>query len=165
MGRPERLSQAAELIAADLIPGQKKAAKFAGVAPKTIQRWKKAGLKCIEIGRVQFYDKNHLLYFKQTEGAVTSPHREREQAATADIKGTKAKLLTLELEIKQGEWIRREEVDRLWLGKVLAVKRALLGQGRKLAPLLRAAGGDMKQLQSIVETDNRQILEKFAAQG
>jgi DNA-binding transcriptional MerR regulator len=162
-GRPPHLPDAASAIDSEIIVGQKSAARFADVSQKTLWRWEKKGLPTSLRDRCKTYRKGDLKLYANAEEIKPDPHREREKIASADIKDIKAKLLDYELKSKQGEYIARQDVEQKSIAQITMVKRALTGQGRKLAPLLRAAGGDLKQLQSIIDTDNRQILESFAA--
>ncbi|MGA2324296.1 MAG: hypothetical protein ABSG22_10655 [Sedimentisphaerales bacterium] len=157
-------SDAAAAIDDDIVVGQKAAAKFIDVDEKTIQRWQKKGLPWSLRDRTKTYRKSDLKLFKDSEGATINPHKQREQISAADIKQTKAQLLELELKEKQGLLISKEDVEKKNIRQIITVRRKLGGLGRNLAPLLRAAGGDLKLLQSIVNTATKEICDLFVAE-
>jgi len=140
---------------------QKAAAKYAKVNTRTIRRWVANGMPTGKLDGKTIYIAEMLDFYKLNEGKESSKDRKREQKAQADYKTTKATLLELELKIKQGELIAREAIEKERIVRILTVKRALLGLGRKLAPRL-ANIKDPRKIQSRIIEEVRLIIERFA---
>ncbi len=118
-------------IAADqIITTQKSAALYAGVAPRTIRRWVEAGMLKTEGG---CYIKNQLESFKASDGRQTTETKVRKDEAEADLKSSRAELVQMELAIKKGEYVKLSDYEKRDIERILVVKRALLGLGRKIA--------------------------------
>jgi hypothetical protein len=162
----KRLEAASRMVADDIIQGQEKAAKYAGVTTKTIQRWEHDCLKSWEVGRRKCYSKTHLKLFKDSEGASENPHRRREQIATADIKETTAELKKIALGREKGEWVRTDEIERKNLLKINTVNRALDGQANRiwpfLVPFLKDPLKDGTAIRAIIRADGVAIRKRFA---
>jgi len=148
-----------DLAAEQIITTQKEAAKYAGVSTRTIRRWTNAGMSRTEAG---CYIKSMLDFYRAHEGSAPTKDKERQQTADADAKEVKAKLLAMELELKQGQLVHRDEMERENIRKIITVKRALLGQGRKLASRL-ARLKDPRKIQALIDAENRTIIEGFAS--
>jgi len=149
-------------IAADqIVKTQAAAGKYASVSARTIRRWVKNGMPRTTDG---CYIKGMLDMFKQHEGSQPTEHRQRTQEAEANVKELKGKLLEIELKIKQGQLIERDKIEGQIVRKVVAVKRALLGLGRKLAPEL-AKEKNPKKVQRIIDVRTRDIIEGFAGKN
>jgi len=73
----------------------------------------------------------------------------------------KAKLLAMDLKVRTGELIERQEIERQWVQRIQAVKRAFLGLGRKLAPQL-ARLKDPRKIQARIDAQIREIITTFA---
>lgn len=143
--------------AAQIIKTQKEAAAYVGRDTRTIRRWVANGMPITAEGH---YIKTMLDMFKVSEGDQ-SEDRQRHQKADADLKETKAKLAEMELELRTGEWLGREQVERDSVRKITTVKRALLGLGRKISPQL-AALRQPRKIQKIIDDTVREIIENFA---
>lgn len=144
-----------------VIKTQKEAAKCAGVNPRTVRRWVEAGMPKTEDGK---YIRPMLDIYKANEGSKASEHKEQKIKAEVDVKQTKAELLQMELAEKKGELISADEEDKRDVRKIIAVKRALIGQGRKLAPVL-APITDERKIKKIIDKENRGIIAAFAGQS
>lgn len=144
-----------------VINSQKAAAKYAYVNVRTIRRWVKAGMSTGKLDGKIIYIKEFLDFYKLNEGKESSRDRKREQKAQADYKTIKAQLLELELKIKQGQLIERDQIEKERIVRILTVKRALLGLGRKLAPRL-ATIKTPRKIQVRIDEEVRSIIEKFA---
>ena len=118
------------LAAEQIIKTQKQAAEYAGVRTRTIRRWLAAGMPRSQEGR---YIKTMVDFYKRNDGREVSDDRKREVSAQADYKTTKAKLLEMELGLKQGRLVPREDIEKETVRKIIAVKRGLLGMVRKIA--------------------------------
>jgi len=152
---PERSRR---IAAEQIIKTQKEAAQYASVNTRTIRRWIKNGMPRTEQG---FYIKGMLDFYKKNEGTAPDEDRLRQQKAEASLKETKSQLAELELKFKQGEFLNRADYEKQQVAKVIAVKRALLGMGRKLAPRL-AKLRNTRKVQAIINEEVRNIIERFA---
>jgi len=150
----------AALAAEEIIESQKKAAKYVGRSERTIRRWVKEGMPTAKVNGKTAYVKSMLDYFKASEGKQVTEDRKREQTAQADLKQIKAKLLEMDLKIREGKLIEREEIEKQWVQRIQIVKRGFLGMGRKLAPQL-AKLKDPRKVQEIIDKEARQIILKF----
>jgi len=143
-----------------ILKTQTEAAEYAGVDTRTIRRWKKEGLPITDDG---YYIKGMLDIFKKNKGQQISEDRQKQESAETDLKETKAKLLKIELKIKQGQLIDIAEIEKGRVGRIQAVKQALLGQGRRIAKQL-AAIKEPRKIQMIIDGENKIIIRRFAGQ-
>ena len=151
----------AEIAASEVIESQQAAALFVGRNARTIRRWEKEGMLTALRGGHKVYIKSQLQLFAEHEGKQPTKTRDRKDAGEANLKETKAELAKIELEEKQGLLINRDEVEKKNVSKILAVKRTLLGQGRKLATQL-AAEKNPRKIQALLDRENRMIIEGFS---
>ena len=142
-----------------IIATQVLAAAYAKVNPRTVRRWVRAGMPRTEDGK---YIRPMLDIYKENEGSKASEHKEQKIKAEVGYKQTKAELLQMELAEKKGELISADEEQKRDVRKIIAVKRALIGQGRKLAPTLAPITDDRK-IKKIIDRENREIIAAFAA--
>lgn len=140
-----------------IIRTQKEAAAFVGRNERTIRRWKREGMPTTAEG---FYLKSFLNSFAQKEGGDNSEAKRRAQAAEADYKEIKTRLITLELQLKQGKLISIEEIRRGRVERIVAIKRAFLGLGRKVAPRI-ARMKDPAKITKLITTEIKNIIEGF----
>jgi len=143
-----------------IIEGTKLAAEYAKVSARTIRRWVQEGMYCGRRGTKRIYIKNVLDVYKLHHGKELCEDRKREQTAEADYKEIKAKLLAMDLKVRTGELIERQEIERQWVQRIQAVKRAFLGLGRKLAPQL-ARLKDPRKIQARIDAQIREIITTF----
>ena len=148
----------AQIAAEQIIKTQKEAARYASVNTRTIRRWVKNGMPRTEQG---FYIKGMLDFYKKNEGIAPDEDRLRQQKAEASLKETKFQLAELELKFKQGEFLKREDYEKQQIAKIIAVKRALLGLGRKIAPRV-AKLRNVRGVQKIINEEMKSIIERFA---
>jgi len=142
-----------------IIKTQKDAAEYAGVDPRTVRRWVKNKMPRTEEG---WYIKSMLDYFKEHDGQRVTESKERHKEAEADLKSYKAQLAELELAEKQGQFLLAADVREENVRKVVTLKRALLGLGRKVAP--RAANiKNPKKIQRLIDEEIRTLIQEFAA--
>jgi len=137
---------------------QKQAARYAKVDERTIRRWAKRGMPRPPDGG---YQKWILDFYKQNEGQGPTGDRQRELKAQADLKETKAKLAQIELDIATGKLVAVEQIEQERIRRILVVKRALLGMGRKLAPALAKTKAPQK-IKQIIDELVKSIIEGFA---
>ena len=151
--------RATSKIAADqIVKGQKAAAAYAGVSVRTIRNWKAEGMPVAADGG---YIKGFLDFYRKNEGQQPTEERKAGLAADADYKTIRAKLLAIELDVKQGRLIPAEEIEAGRVNRIITVKRALLGLGRKLAPQL-ARIKDEKRIAAIINTECREMIKGFS---
>lgn len=166
-------SAAAQLISQGLvIQGQKKAAKYASVSEKTLQRWDKDAeiqnppvIHYLIENRKYYYYKNFLDELKGKEGTGTNKNKIREQKAKAGKAEKQDTLLDIQIKEKQKELISREEVERKTIAQITAVKRAHQGFSRTIMPLIKPFlrnPDDTPAIEAIIDNELRQIHERFA---
>ena len=146
------------LAESQIIKTQKEAAEYAGVNTRTIRRWVKADMPLTKDGH---YIKSMLDFYKKNEGKQPTEDKNRQQKAEADLKETKAKLAQRELELKTGELIRREDIEKGRIARIQAVKRGLLGLGRKLAKRI-ATMKNPRKIEALITEEVRYLIEGFA---
>ena len=96
-GRRATKSRSA-LADAEIIKTQKEAAKYAKVSERTIRRWVTAGMPRTETGH---YIKAMLDFYRDNEGNQPTEARAKGHQADAEYKDAKAKLMQMELQVKQ----------------------------------------------------------------
>jgi len=142
----------------EILKTQQEAADYAGVSKRTVRRWVAEGMP--QAG-TSGYLKLYLDKYKTGGRPPPSGNRLRIQAAEADYKETKAKLLQMELDLRQGRLIRLEDQDQKDVQRTLVLKRTFLYLGRKLAPRL-AATKSARQCKEYIDKEIRAMLETFA---
>ena len=147
------------IMADQIVKGQKLAAAYAGVSVRTIRNWKSDGMPVAADGG---YIKGFLDFYKKNEGRQPTEERKAGLAADADYKTIRAKLLAIELDVKQGRLIPADEIEAGRINRIITVKRALLGLGRKLAPQL-ARIKDERKIAAIINTECREMIKGFSA--
>ena len=146
------------LAEGQVLTGQKAAAAYAGVSVRTIRYWKAAGMPVAEGGG---YIKGMLDFYKKNEGLQPTEEKKAALSADADYKTTRARLLAMELDLKQGKLLAADEIKAGRVARILTVKRALLGLGRKLAPQL-AKITDEKRIAAVINNECRNIIKGFS---
>ena len=146
-------------IASDhIVTGQKAAAEYAGVSVRTIRYWKAAGMPVAEGGG---YIKGMLDFYKKSEGIQPTEEKKQALSADADYKTTRARLLQMELDVRQGKLLPAEDIQAGRVARILTVKRALLGMGRKLAPQL-ARLTDERRIAAVINNECKDIIKSFS---
>ena len=143
----------------ELVKSQRLAGRYAGVSERTVRRWVKAGMPRTAAGH---YFKAMLDVYKSNEGSQPTEAKKKGQTADAEYKDAKAKLMQMDLDVREGQLVPLGEIEQGRVQRILAVKRALMGQGRKLGPQL-ANTRDARKCQKIIDDDNRAIIEAFSA--
>lgn len=146
------------------IKTSKEAGAYCGVTDRTIRRWAADGMTTTPEG---YYIKAELDEWKAAGGRPGSgmlfDAKDRKEAADADFKGYKAKLAAIDLAIAEGKYIPKEEVEAGRIARIQAVKRALLGLGRRLAPQL-AGMSEPRLVETTINECVRDIIAKFAGE-
>ena len=153
-------ARAAEIAAAELISTQKDAANYAGVSTRTIRRWANEGMLTVTADGKKKFIKSQLDFFKRNAGKEATEEKKKGQMADAQYKDAKAKLMQMELQIKQGQLIKLDEVETGRVERIQAVKRVLLVLPRKLPALLH--GQSSKRMQQIIRKEIIHAIEVFA---
>jgi hypothetical protein len=148
--------KAAAFADAEIVKTQRLAGRYAGVSPRSIRRWVKAGMPRTEAGH---YIKAMLDFYKSNEGSEPTKAKVRKEEADANIKEKKDLLLQMQLDDKQRDF--DAELEKALVQRVLVVKRSLLGMGRTLAPQL-AKIRDERKVQKIINDQVKAIIEGFA---
>ena len=141
-----------------IVTGQKAAAAYAGVSVRTIRNWKAQGMPVAENGG---YIKGFLDFYKKNEGHQPTEEKKQAMSADADYKSTRAKLLQMELDVKQGRLVPVDEIEAGRVARILTVKRALLGLGRKLAPQLVKLKNEGR-IAAVINAECRDIIKSFS---
>ena len=151
-------AKAAAIADGEILKTQKEAAAYAEVSTRTVRRWVEAKMPRTEAGH---YIKAMLIFYRDNEGNQPTEAKAKGQAADADYKGAKARLMEIELSVKEGKLIPADQIEAGRVARILAVKRALLGLGRKLAPQL-AKIKDERKIQNIINNEARAMIKGFA---
>ena len=152
--------KAAAIADGEIIRTQALAGRYAGVSERTVRRWVKAGMPKTEAGH---YIKAMLDFYKKNEGNQPTEAKKKGQTADAEYKDAKARLMQMELEVKQGTLVPLAEIEQGRIKRILMVKRALLGLGRQMAPQI-AKIRDERKVQKIINDVVRNIIEGFESQ-
>ena len=147
-----------KLAADQIVTGQKAAAEYAGVSVRTIRNWKADGMPVAAGGG---YIKGFLDFYRKNEGRQPTEEKKQAMSADADYKSTRAKLLAMELDIKQGKLVPADEIEAGRIARILTVKRALLGLGRKLAPQLVKLKNEGR-IAAVINAECRNIIKSFS---
>lgn len=163
----------AQLLASGLVvEGQKRAAKYAGVSTKTIQRFDKEAeaqsppvKHYFEEGRKLYYYVNFLDELKKKEGVGTNEHRLREQKAMAGIREKKETLLDIQIKEKNDQYILKEDVEKKTIAQLIIFRQAHQRFARDVMPFLRPFlknPDDVPAMQATINNKLRQIFEQLA---
>jgi hypothetical protein len=68
----------------------------------------------------------------------------------------------MELDVRQGKLVPLEEIEAGRIARILTVKRALLGLGRKLAPQL-AKIREEKRIAALINQEVRDMIDGFSS--
>ena len=141
-----------------ILKTQAEAADYVGRDSRTIRRWLKAGMYITTEG---YYVKSLLDFYKKSEGREPDEDRSRQQKAEATYKEIKAKLLEMELKVREGKLIPVEEIETGRITRIQALKRGLLGLGRKVAPRgIRLK--EARKLTALINSEVREMIDRFA---
>ena len=154
-------NKTAAIAESQILHTQREAAAYALVSARTVRRWLNEGMLTAQADGKTVYIKSQLDFYKRNEGRQPTEAKTKGQTADAEYKDAKAKLMQMELEIKQGTLVRLEDVQQGRLARIQAVKRALLALPRKLPPLLE--GKSAKKMQTIIRNEVTQTITGFAS--
>jgi len=130
--------------------------KVMDVTLRTVQRWKDEGMPTTAEG---YYDLEEIkVWYEKTRKHKKSEGREFWEER---IKKHQASLLELKLKKETEELVAKEEVERIQVAQVMALKRSLLAIPRRLAPIL-AGTNDPRECEAILEEDIGEIIDEFA---
>lgn len=143
----------------------KAAATYCGASERTVYSWVEKGMTRTPEG---YYIKAVLDEWKEAGGRPGSgmlfDAKDRKETADADYKTIKAKLIAIELAVAEGKFLPAEEVEAGRVARIQAVKRALLGLGRRLAPQLSSIS-EPRLIEATVNDVVRQIITGFAGES
>ena len=149
-----------QIAVGDIVRTQRQAATYASVNARTIRRWLGEGMLTAQLDGKTVYIKSQLDFFKRNAGRVPTEAKTKGWTADAEYKNAKAKLMQMELELKQGELVRREDYERRDITKILAVKRGLLRLDRRVAA--RCPPEMQRKIRTIIKKEVRIIIAGFA---
>ena len=128
------------------------------MSERTIRRWVKNGFPRAEGGG---YPAAILDIFKKNDGSADSKEQLREEEI--GYKSAKRRLIEMELAIKEGRLITKEQIEKERIERILAVKRVLLSLPRKLPGRLRGKG--TRKMQEIIKREVEQAIGVFSGDG
>ena len=162
--KKSRLDYAASQADADdtgeVLATQAEAAKYAGVSKRTIRNWVQAGMP--QAG-TKGYLKLYLNKFKSGGRPAPTGDKKRIQVAEADFKESKATLLQMELDLRQGRVIKVEDQEIKDVQTIMSFKRNFLGLGRLLAQRLASARSP-RVCKGLVDKEVKKIIADYAGQ-
>lgn len=141
---------------------RKAAAEYAKVSIRTISNWAKNDDSNILRNDKGHYIRASIDKFIETGGAADGPKMQK-LAAEAGYRDVKRQLAQIELDQKEGRLISIEAVRQGRIDRIMAVKRALLVLGRKLAKQL-AVENNPRKIKAIINKETRSIINGFAGE-
>ena len=145
-----------------LLPTQTAAAAYAGVSRRTIRRWiHERNMPTVILDGKVYYAKSILDAFKRNNDNERPLDLSRKETAEAEFRETRTQLAKLELAIRQGKYIARDEMEEQNVRKVVVLRRTLVGLGRKLAP--RLVGKKESAIRQMIDDEIKRAISKFAA--
>lgn len=149
----------AEVAAADVIENEAAAALYTGRSTRTIRRWRNEGmLTAVKDGK-PVYLRSQLKLFAENEGRKPTKTKLKKEEAEAGIKQTRDEREKIELEILKGEWVRKEDINKDNVRKVLTVKSGIFALVRTIIAAVPAES--RRQIQRIANKEARRIIEGF----
>lgn len=139
------------------IATQKEAAAYCGVSERTIRQWEKEGPLRDAAGHFIQQRLDERIAERQTEG---NPLKTRQLTATAELTEAKAALAKMQMQVRQGELLAKEQVEEERLLRVVETRRVLLSLPRKLPPILK--GRTLAEMQTAIRDEIHHTLEVFA---
>lgn len=141
----------------NVIRSQKEAAAYCKVSVRTIRNWEKEHTLKDAAGN---YLTDRLDARIAERDAEKNPLRTRLLTAQATRQEVNAQLAEIQLKIKQGELVPREDIDTQRLERILETRRVLLSLIRKLPPRLKDK--NLKDMQEIVKEEIYHTLKVFS---
>lgn len=136
---------------------QKEVAEFFGKSAATVALWAREGMPGRrgewDLSAIQRWLEGRREETKSEGEGPRSPELERKRKWDADR-------AEMEVREKRGELISRPEAERIWAARILAMKRQIRTQGKRLAASLE--GLDLAERLQVLETDNDKMLAEFA---
>lgn len=149
--------EAEKIESSPQIATQKEAAAYCGVSERTIRQWEKEGPLRDAAGNFIKERLDERIADRETEG---NPLKTRQMTATAELTEAKAALAKMQMQVRQGELLAKEQVDEDRLKRVVETRRVLLSLPRKLPPVLK--GRTLAEMQTAIRDEIHHTLEVFA---
>jgi phage terminase Nu1 subunit (DNA packaging protein) len=132
---------------------------------RSIQNWANKGMPVVHEGLYDLHAIEDWAFNAELIQERPSGRGEETTAGTkahyeTEIRRLQAELKQLELDRKRGESIGIQEHERRIVAQIETVKRALLGVGRTLAPVL--VGLEAREIQAMIDDRMREIIAAFA---
>jgi len=141
-----------------LLPTQKAVAAHYAVTSRTVRNWRAAGMPVREDGHYDIRAIDAWLRIRDVPGG--SDLKLLGDEAQLEYRRTKTALLKLQLAVKEGELIRREDVDARRARQLAAVKSALLRIPRDVS--VRLLGLTRVDIERILTQSIREAIEHLA---
>jgi len=136
---------------------QKKAAEYLGVSVRTIRNYVKRGMPLVDGKK---YSSVFLDQMKVNDGSLADEIKDRKNEAEAENKTLKNKLLTIDLEIRQGKLIPIDEVEAGRVARIQEIKTVLMGLPRKLPALMKDK--NTREQTAIIKREIEHCINVFA---
>lgn len=164
-----------------ILPTLKETAAHYGKSVRTLRRWSRAGMPVLPGNR---YDLDQIdRWLERKKGAIRLDESESPAAEGGEQPGAgepslpqpgqgkdhwdaknkewQAKQRELEYRKKQGELVQKEEVESLFVGRILAVKQGLLSLERALPPELISCKSE-REMAAVIRRSVRGLLEEYS---
>jgi hypothetical protein len=141
---------------------RKAAAEYAKVSIRTISNWVLNDTNNVLCNDKGYYIRASIDKFAKNDGVADGPKFQK-LTAEAGYKDVKRKLAQIELDQKEGYLIPIDQVRQGRIDRIMAVKRALLVMGRKLAKQL-AAENNPRKVAAVINKEARAIINGFAGE-
>ena len=153
-----------------VVKTQAEVAKALGVSIQAVGQWRMGGMPgergCYDLAEIaEWRGRNRKRPAKETSGGVApeTPIAPKLQYWEARFRQARAELNELQLAIKRGEYLPREEIESVYAARMLTIRQGKLSQGRRLAP--RLVGKTRAEVLKELDADNRDLRLQFAAEG
>lgn len=138
----------------------KMTAKFFSVSPRTLSNWNDKG--CPKYERGWWDIKKVMNWVNKNHDKESLPARKLK--AEAEYKEIQALLKQKELDIKEEDYMRKEEVKEEWVRRVVEVKKGLMSLPQRIAsevtdPETRSV------VEGVCEDEVRELLKQYAREG
>lgn len=147
--------------AANMRPGvvntREQVAKNFGVVVRTVDNWLREGMPRTQDGN---YDLAEITAWKAAREEARGGQAGEKTSWEIKYRAARTRLAELELEIRTGQYLPKDQVERDRVERILTVKTALLALPARLAP--QVVGLDVAHAESIIKKRVIEIIESFA---
>lgn len=136
----------------------RQACKLWGVTSQSLGNWTGEGFPKTKRGKFPLFACHEWVRKFKTGDSEASLAEERRRKTAAE-----AKLKELELLVKEGKLISKEEVLAEFTERIVQVKTGLLSLARLIAPMI--VGKDIREIIQIVNKSVLELLDRFSRKG